>query len=431
MPDFDYRGLDPADTTDTHAIYNVAGVTGAEIVFNNVVKKYPGQAKAAVGGLSLTIPAGETVMFVGPSGCGKTTSLKMINRLIDPTSGTITIDGEDISKTKADDLRRKIGYVIQGGSLFPHMTVAENIGVVPGLLGWDKKKTAERADELLDIVGLDPNRYRDRYPRELSGGQQQRVGVARGLAADPPVILMDEPFGAVDPITRNRLQDEMLSIQRHLRKTIICVTHDIEEALKLGDRILILSEGGQIEQYDTPENILAAPANEFVEDFVGSGSALKSLSLTRLHDIEIVRAKAVKIGDSVADIRAQARSASDAVVVLDERRRPVDYVAISKLRGSQVVNNRRQELPTVDHGATLNDALDAMLSSTHGAVVVTGARGEYRGVASFRQVMKHIQEAQEAATSRMDADTVATPESTAVANTGSTAHTPDPEVDES
>lgn len=396
-------------------------VTGAEIVFDNVVKKYPGQAKAAVGGMSLRIPAGETVMFVGPSGCGKTTSLKMINRLIDPTSGTITIDGKPISESKADDLRRRIGYVIQGGSLFPHMTVADNIAVVPGLLGWDKAKTTKRVDELLDMVGLDPERYRDRFPRELSGGQQQRVGVARGLAADPPVILMDEPFGAVDPITRTRLQDEMLSIQRQLRKTIICVTHDIDEALKLGDRILILSEGGKIEQYDTPENILAAPANEFVEDFVGAGSALKSLALSRLDDVEIADAPTVRVGDLIVDVQRNATASGVRnVVVLDERGRPVDFVTAAKLRGERVENRRREALQTVDHRATLNDALDAMLSSSHGAVVVTGGRGEYRGVASFQQIMTHIQDTHEAAESRRHgADAEATPDSVAVANTSS------------
>ncbi len=211
-------------------------------------------------------------MFVGPSGCGKTTSLKMINRLIEPTSGVISIAGEDVRKQSADELRRRVGYVIQGGSLFPHMTVAKNIALVPKMLGWNDDRIKKRTDELLDLVSLDPSRYRDRYPRELSGGQQQRVGVARGLAADPPVILMDEPFGAVDPITRQRLQDELLSIQRELHKTIVCVTHDIDEAIKLGDRILILQEGAQIAQYDVPEVVLASPANEFVADFVGAGS---------------------------------------------------------------------------------------------------------------------------------------------------------------
>ena len=418
MPDR-HTALDPADTTDV----GLGRVTGAEIVFDNVVKQYPGQAKPAVGGLSLRIPAGETVMFVGPSGCGKTTSLKMINRLIDPTSGTITIAGRNVAETKADQLRRQVGYVIQGGSLFPHMTVAQNVSVVPGLLGWDKTKTARRVDELLEMVGLEPERYRDRFPRELSGGQQQRVGVARGLAADPPVILMDEPFGAVDPITRTRLQDEMLSIQRSLRKTIICVTHDIDEALKLGDRILLLSEGGKIEQYDTPDNILASPANEFVEDFVGSGSALKSLSLTRIDDIEVASAMTATVGESVSEVRDRAAQAgARSVVLLDERRRPVDYVRADRLRGSIVQNQRRTTLPTVDHAATLNDALDAMLTSSHGAVVVTGSRGEYRGVASFRQVMEHIQHTQDEASHRAAATSESTPDSIAVANTDSKAH---------
>lgn len=192
-------------------------------------------------------------MFVGPSGCGKTTSLKMINRLIEPTSGHIFIDGDDVTKKNATELRRKIGYVIQGGSLLPHLTVGDNVGLVPGLLKWKKSDISARTDELLDMVGLDPSVYRDRYPRELSGGQQQRVGVARGLAADPPVILMDEPFGAVDPITRNHLQDELLSIQEDLHKTIICVSHDIDEAIKLGDKIVIFNVGGVVEQYDTPQ----------------------------------------------------------------------------------------------------------------------------------------------------------------------------------
>lgn len=263
-------------------------VTGAEIVFDNVVKKYPGQAKAAVGGMSLRIPAGETVMFVGPSGCGKTTSLKMINRLIDPTSGTITIDGKPISDSKADDLRRRIGYVIQGGSLFPHMTVADNIAVVPGLLGWDKAKTTKRVDELLDMVGLDPERYRDRFPRELSGGQQQRVGVARGLAADPPVILMDEPFGAVDPIVREELQSELQRLQRDLRKTIVFVTHDIDEAFRIGDRVVILRPGGRIAQVGTPQEILADPADDFVASFVGADRGTRTLHVEHVDGRDVV-----------------------------------------------------------------------------------------------------------------------------------------------
>ena len=248
--------------TDTHTEGSSAEISGAEIRLDNVTKRYPGQQAAAVDGLSLVIPAGEIVMFVGPSGCGKTTSLKMINRLIEPTSGSIHIGDNDISGQEADALRRHIGYVIQGGSLFPHMTVAKNIAIVPKMLGWEQDRIDKRVDELLELVNLDPAQLPRALPPQLSGGQQQRVGVARGLAADPPVILMDEPFGAVDPITRQRLQDELLSIQRELRKTIVCVTHDIDEAIKLGDRILILQEGAQVAQYDTPDVILGSPAND-------------------------------------------------------------------------------------------------------------------------------------------------------------------------
>jgi osmoprotectant transport system ATP-binding protein len=376
-----------------------SGVSGVDLELQDVTKKYPGQQAAAVDRLSLHIPAGEIVMFVGPSGCGKTTSLKMINRLIEPTSGTITIDGEDVRSQKVDDLRRHIGYVIQGGSLFPHMTVAQNIALVPGLLGWDKKKADERVDELLDLVSLDAGRYRDRYPRELSGGQQQRVGVARGLAADPPVVLMDEPFGAVDPITRQRLQDELMSIQSELGKTIVCVTHDIDEAIKLGDRICILQEGARIAQYDTPANILAAPADEFVEDFVGAGSALKQLTLSRVSDVELSPWTTVTVGESSRDGLARAEQAGHAsVVVLDSRKRPRGWTWLRDLRASETVPEpRNDEILGVDRRATLNDALDDMLTSSHGAAIVTGRRDEFLGVVDFATVTRQIQDAGEAA----------------------------------
>ncbi|WP_370289632.1 ATP-binding cassette domain-containing protein [Nocardioides sp.] len=365
-------------------------VSGAEIVLTDVVKRYPGQKAAAVDGLTLTIPAGEIVMFVGPSGCGKTTSLKMINRLIEPTSGTITIDGVDVRQQSENELRRRIGYVIQGGSLFPHMTVERNIAVVPKLLGWDADRIRERVTELLDLVGLDPERYRGRYPRELSGGQQQRVGVARGLAADPPVILMDEPFGAVDPITRQRLQDELLSIQRELGKTIVCVTHDIDEAIKLGDRILLLREGAHIAQYDTPEAVLATPADDFVADFVGAGSALKALSLARVGDVELVHPVTARIGEDVAEVRRRAEAAGErSVVVLDERGRPVGWPFLRQLRGSSIVRPEG-DLVDVDMRATLNDALDTMLSSSHGGVIVTGDRNQFLGVVDFASVTDHV-----------------------------------------
>lgn len=369
-------------------------VSGVDIDLVDVVKRYPGQQKPAVEGLSLHVPAGEIVMFVGPSGCGKTTSLKMINRLIEPTSGSIRIGGEDISGRDDDDLRRHIGYVIQGGSLFPHMTVAQNIAMVPGLLGWDRARITERVDELLELVGLDSERYRGRYPRELSGGQQQRVGVARGLAADPPVILMDEPFGAVDPITRQRLQDELLSIQEELRKTIVCVTHDFDEAVKLGDRILILTEGAKIAQYDVPEAILSNPADRFVADFVGAGAALKQLTLSRVSEIDLGQPTVASVGDTAADVLRSAQAAGDdSVVVLDGKRRPIDWMWTRDLADVDRVPAPKEgtDLVTIDRRATLNDALDTMLVSSHGSAVVTGRRDEYLGVVDFQAVLARIQ----------------------------------------
>ncbi|GGR69469.1 osmoprotectant transport system ATP-binding protein [Nocardioides luteus] len=391
-------------TTPTHGADDVSGI---EIELDEVVKRYPGQKMAAVDSLSLTVPAGEMVIFVGPSGCGKTTSLKMINRLIRPTSGTIRLGGEDISKRGADELRRHIGYVIQGGSLFPHMTVATNIEIVPKLLGWDKARIAERVDELLDLVGLEPDRYRDRYPRELSGGQQQRVGVARGLAADPPVILMDEPFGAVDPITRQRLQDELLGIQRELHKTIVMVTHDIDEAIKLGDRVLILQEGGRIAQYDTPEMILAAPANDFVDDFVGSGSALKQLTLSRVSEIELRHPTTATVGEPSREAIARAEAAGDgSLVILDSRRRPVAWRFLREVaRRDTVLDGDREKLVTLDERATLNDALDVMLASSYGGAIVCGRRDQYLGVADFESVTDHMRTVEKAAAEEVAADT--------------------------
>jgi osmoprotectant transport system ATP-binding protein len=372
-------------------------ISGVDIELENVVKRYPGQDTAAVDELSLHIPAGEIVMFVGPSGCGKTTSLKMINRLIEPTSGTITIGGEDVRSRSVDELRRHIGYVIQGGSLFPHMTVAQNIAMVPKLLKWDSKRVDDRVDELLDLVSLDPGKYRNRYPRELSGGQQQRVGVARGLAADPPVVLMDEPFGAVDPITRQRLQDELMSIQEELRKTIVCVTHDIDEAIKLGDRICILREGADIAQYDTPENVLASPSNRFVEDFVGAGSSLKQLTLMRVSEIPLREWTTATVGEASEDAVRRAKEAGQtSVVVLDERRRPRDWVWLRDLQdGTRVGQPRGDEVLGVDRRATLNDALDDMLTSSHGGAIVTGRREEFLGVADFASVTRMVQSAGE------------------------------------
>ena len=269
------------------AVGGERAVSGVEIRLDEVTKTYPGAAAPAVDRLSLDIPAGEVVVLVGPSGCGKTTTMRMINRLIEPTSGRITLDGEDVLRLDANRLRRRIGYVIQQVGLFPHLTIGDNVAVVPRLLRWPRPRIRARVDELLDLVGLPPGDFRRRYPRQLSGGQQQRVGVARALAADPAVLLMDEPFGAVDPITRNRLQQELLRIQRELHKTIVFVTHDFDEAVTLGDRIAVLRTGSHVAQYDVPERILTHPADDFVAGFVGSGAQLRRLGLARLGDVPL------------------------------------------------------------------------------------------------------------------------------------------------
>jgi len=254
-----------------------------------VTKRYDGADVDAVAPLMMEIGRGEFVVLVGPSGCGKTTTLRMINRLVEPSGGEIWIDGRNVTHVDPDDLRRGIGYVIQQVGLIPHMSIEQNVGLVPQMLGWDKPTVTARVEELLELVGLDPAAYRSRYPRQLSGGQQQRVGVARALAADPPVMLMDEPFGAIDPITRDRLQDEFLALQQRIRKTIVFVTHDIDEALRLGDRIAIFADGSRLAQFATPLEILTTPADDFVRSFIGEGAAIRRLSLLRIGDIEPAR----------------------------------------------------------------------------------------------------------------------------------------------
>ena len=307
------------------------------IVLTDLTKHYPGSPKAAVDKVSMHIPAGEIVVFVGPSGCGKTTTMRMINRMIEPTSGTIEIGGEDVTKLNDVQLRRRIGYVIQQIGLIPHLSIAQNVALVPKLLKWDKKRTTDRVDEMLTVVGLDPEQYRNRYPRQLSGGQQQRVGVARALAADPEIMLMDEPFGAVDPITRSRLQDEFLSLQQTLKKTIVFVTHDFDEALKLGDRIAVLREGSQIAQFDTPEAILANPADDFVEGFIGEGAALKRLHFERVDSLDLDEAPTEGSRGSV-DVSTTLHAALDAMVgrgmrsiTVDRDGRPVGSVTIDAI----------------------------------------------------------------------------------------------------
>jgi osmoprotectant transport system ATP-binding protein len=260
----------------------------AELELRHVGKRYPGQSEPAIADLSFTVPAGEVCVLVGPSGSGKTTAMRLINRMIALSSGDILLGGRSVLEREPRDLRREIGYVIQQIGLFPHQTVAENIATVPQLLGWDKQRVATRVHELLALIGLDPDEMAGRYPAQLSGGQRQRVGVARALAADPPLMLMDEPFGAIDPINRTKLQDEFLGLQAQVRKTVVFVTHDIDEAIKMGDRIAILREGGVLAQYDTPKAILARPADDFVAQFVGADRGIKRLSLTTLKEIRLL-----------------------------------------------------------------------------------------------------------------------------------------------
>ena len=308
-----------------------------EIVFDHATKRYPGRAGPAVDDLTLSIPAGEVCCLVGPSGGGKTTAMKLVNRLVELTSGDVRIDGQSVNSLDETELRRGIGYVIQQVGLFPHMTIAENIATVPKLLGWSKTEIAERVDELLDLVDLPAKDYRSRYASQISGGERQRVGLARALAADPPLMLMDEPFGALDPITRDRLQVEFLRLHEAVRKTVIFVTHDIDEAIKLGDRIAILREGGVLVQYDTPDRILAHPADDFVARFVGADRGLKRLALRRLEEIELepldgappdsLRAPAtMTLRDALSLMMSEG---ADPLVVVDAADKPLGLISVA------------------------------------------------------------------------------------------------------
>ena len=375
----------------------------AMIRLETLTKRYPGQAEPAVDSVSMDIPEGEIVVFVGPSGCGKTTTLKMINRIIEPTSGRIFLQGEDVTRVNADQLRRRIGYVIQQIGLFPHMTIAQNVGLVPGLLGWSRTRVGERVDELLELVGLEPSDYRSRYPKELSGGQRQRVGVARAMGGDPPVMLMDEPFGAIDPITRDRLQNEFLRIQADLNKTIVFVTHDIDEAIKMGDRIAILAQQSQIAQYDTPETILTSPANGFVEDFIGSGAALKRLNLTRVQEVELGQWAVAPLDEDRAALRRMlVDSERGSILLVDDQNRPQRWITGRDLaREDEPLD--QVGLPAtarVEPHATLRDALDEMVTSTVGCVIVTDGRGRYEGVVDLGTVMKAVDVMRTAAQAR-------------------------------
>jgi osmoprotectant transport system ATP-binding protein len=321
---------------EDEAVVN-AESTAAEIVLDHVTKRYGNSPRPAIDDLSLTIPAGEICVLIGPSGGGKTTAMKMINRLISITEGDITIDGTSVNALEKTELRRGIGYVIQQIGLFPHMTVEHNVGTVPRLLGWEKDRIRARARELLELVGLDPDEHGGRFPSQLSGGQRQRVGLARAMAADPPLMLMDEPFGAIDPITRERLQNDFLRLHREIRKTVVFVTHDIDEAIKMGDRVCILRQGGVLAQYDTPEAILAAPGDDFVAQFVGADRGLKRLALRRLDEVSLL----------------------------------------------PVPDANGAEAPEASCKTTLRDALSLMLTEGSSGVIVRGEDGGVQGYLTF------------------------------------------------
>jgi osmoprotectant transport system ATP-binding protein len=344
----------------------------------DAVSKRYGSAPPAVSELSLDVAAGEVCVLVGPSGCGKTTTLKMINRLIEPTSGRIYLDGEEVTHADPVHLRRRIGYVIQQVGLFPHLTIGANIGTVPRLLGWKRDRIAARVDELLHLVGLDPADYRDRYPAQLSGGQRQRIGVARALAADPPVLLMDEPFGAIDPVTRARLQDEFLRLQAEVEKTVVFVTHDIEEAVKMGDRIAILDVGGVLKQYDTPAEVLGRPASKMVADFVGTDRGLKRLRVTPIDLAFLEHPPTVGPDADLGEARAaMARAGLDSggmewVAVVDDAGRLHGSVgrAAAEAGGGVVADHVERIEAWVPSDGSLQDALAAMLLTRGGWIAV-------------------------------------------------------------
>jgi osmoprotectant transport system ATP-binding protein len=363
-------------------------MTDPMIRLEGVTKTYRGSTAPAVSGLSLEIDEGQIVVLVGPSGCGKTTTLKMINRLIEPSAGTITVAGEDVTAVPADVLRRRIGYVIQQVGLFPHRTIEENVATVPRLLGWDRTRIEARTEELFRLVDLDPS-LRRRYPRELSGGQRQRIGVARALAADPPVLLMDEPFGAVDPVVRARLQDELLDLQRRLHKTIVLVTHDVDEAIRLGDRVAILEVGGILAQYASPAEILRDPASPFVEEFVGSDRGIKRLSLMPVRSIELEPGPVVDRSGTSDDARAaMARYGVDWFGIVDGGRL-LGWASATELTGTVADVTPRTFVARVGIDDSLREALDTVITShTRIAAVFDGPR--YAGMITVEAISREL-----------------------------------------
>src|SRR3954469_7149794 len=366
--------------------------SGASSVrYEEATKRYQGSADPAVDRLTLEVPAGEICVLVGPSGCGKTTAMRMVNRTVEISEGDVLIGERSVRDREPAQLRREIGYVIQQIGLFPHRTISENVGAVPQLLGWKKDRIKARSAELLELVGLDPE-LGDRYPVQLSGGQQQRVGVARALAADPLVMLMDEPFGAIDPINRERLQNEFLRLQAEIRKTVLFVTHDIDEAIKIGDRIAVMREGGRVEQYATPAELLMDPADEFVEDFVGADRALKRLALMRVADIDLWKRPLAHVGQATAEVRAKLEGAEVPYPLLvDSDRRPLGWLSERDLAGEQVPARPDSPLgPLLDRDDIMRDALADLLQGEAQYAAVVDHEGRIHGVLSVEIISEFL-----------------------------------------
>ncbi len=368
-----------------------AGHQSASVSYRDVTKLYPGQTDPAISHLTLEVPAGDICVLVGPSGCGKTTAMRMLNRTVEITDGDILIGDTSVRDRDPTQLRREMGYVIQQTGLFPHRTIAENIATVPRLLGWDRDRTQKRVRELFGVIGLDPA-LGDRFPSQLSGGQQQRVGVARALAADPPVMLMDEPFGAIDPINRERLQNEFLRLQAEIRKTVLFVTHDIDEAIKMGDRIAILKEGGHLAQFATPAELLMAPADDFVEDFVGADRALKRLALMRVRDIRLWEAPLAYVGQDSAEVKAKLHGAEvPHALVVDSDRRPIGWLSDSDL--SQPTVPQKPDTgpePILDLDDVMRDALADLLQSETQYTPVVDSERRIAGVLSVEIISEFL-----------------------------------------
>jgi osmoprotectant transport system ATP-binding protein len=365
--------------------------TASAVRYEHVTKRYAGTDAPAVEDLTLEVPAGDICVLVGPSGCGKTTAMRMVNRTVEITEGDIIIGDESVKDRDPPRLRREIGYVIQQTGLFPHRTVAQNIATVPHLLGWDHARTDRRVGELLELIGLDPS-LGGRYPAQLSGGQQQRVGVARALAADPLVMLMDEPFGAIDPISRERLQNEFLRLQAEIRKTVLFVTHDIDEAIKMGDRIAIMREGGRVLQYGTPAELLMAPADDFVEDFVGADRALKRLALMRVSDIDLWEAPLAYVGQPTSEVRAKLSTAEVPYPLLvDSERRPLGWLSDRDLAADLVpAEPDSSPEPILDRDDVMRDALADLLQNESQYAPVTDPEGRIDGVLSVEIISEFL-----------------------------------------